>query len=600
MNQQILVKDVQQDFNRRREERKHLEAKWLLNLNFLEGKQYSTLNSRLELVDYGKRYLWEERGVYNHIAPLIESRLAKFTRVNTAVNVRPASGENEDIQSAKLATKLLEATFLDNDFYKLSADANLWAEITGTVFYKVFWNEEKGGQVKIAVCPSYEIYPDNLSEPSLQALRSVIHAKAYPVSQIEDIWGKRVEPEEVNLMLSDGVRALSGKSGVTGFVTDAVKKEGYAMVIERYEAPSKDYPDGRLVIVSGDELLYEGSLPYLNGEGGTRIFPFVKQVSLHSPCSFFGISVIDRLIPVQRAFNAVKNRKHEYMSRLSMGVLAVEEGSIDLDGLEEEGLAPGRVITYRQGSTPPLLMSPGTVPQEFRDEEDRLLAEFKLISGVNDNVQMSSNAESTVSGYALSLLIEQDYMRLSVTTESIRSAVKEVARQILRLYREFSTGERIISIAGKMGKVELEAFKASTLRADDVVMESDSTMVETPATRKSMVLELLSSGLLGDENGKISNRNRQKIVEMLGFGNWEHSRADEEVHVKKATLENHDMSLGEAQKVDELDDHEIHVAEHVNAFVSGRDSLSEEAKKLLKEHVRRHRVLLKLSKQTEI
>ena len=600
MNQQILVKDVQQDFNRRREERKHLEAKWLLNLNFLEGKQYSTLNSRLELVDYGKRYLWEERGVYNHIAPLIESRLAKFTRVNTAVNVRPASGENEDIQSAKLATKLLEATFLDNDFYKLSADANLWAEITGTVFYKVFWNEEKGGQVKIAVCPSYEIYPDNLSEPSLQALRSVIHAKAYPVSQIEDIWGKRVQPEEVNLMLSDGVRALSGKSGVTGFVTDAVKKEGYAMVIERYEAPSKDYPDGRLVIVSGDELLYEGSLPYLNGEGGTRIFPFVKQVSLHSPCSFFGISVIDRLIPVQRAFNAVKNRKHEYMSRLSMGVLAVEEGSIDLDGLEEEGLAPGRVITYRQGSTPPLLMSPGTVPQEFRDEEDRLLAEFKLISGVNDNVQMSSNAESTVSGYALSLLIEQDYMRLSVTTESIRSAVKEVARQILRLYREFSTGERIISIAGKMGKVELEAFKASTLRADDVVMESDSTMVETPATRKSMVLELLSSGLLGDENGKISNRNRQKIVEMLGFGNWEHSRADEEVHVKKATLENHDMSLGEAQKVDELDDHEIHVAEHVNAFVSGRDSLSEEAKKLLKEHVRRHRVLLKLSKQTEI
>ena len=600
MNQQILVKDVQQDFNRRREERKHLEAKWLLNLNFLEGKQYSTLNSRLELVDYGKRYLWEERGVYNHIAPLIESRLAKFTRVNTAVNVRPASGENEDIQSAKLATKLLEATFLDNDFYKLSADANLWAEITGTVFYKVFWNAEKGGQVKIAVCPSYEIYPDNLSEPSLQALRSVIHAKAYPVSQIEDIWGKRVEPEEVNLMLSDGVRALSGKSGVTGFVTDAVKKEGYAMVIERYEAPSKDHPDGRLIIVSGDELLFEGSLPYLNGEGETRIFPFVKQVSLHSPCSFFGTSVIDRLIPVQRAFNAVKNRKHEYMSRLSMGVLAVEEGSIDLDGLEEEGLAPGRVITYRQGSTPPLLMSPGTVPQEFRDEEDRLLAEFKLISGVNDNVQMSSNAESTVSGYALSLLIEQDYMRLSVTTESIRSAVKEVARQILRLYREFSSGERIISIAGKMGKVELEAFKASTLRADDVVMESDSTMVETPATRKSMVLELLSSGLLGDENGKISNRNRQKIVEMLGFGNWEHSRADEEVHVKKATLENHDMSLGEAQKVDELDDHEIHVAEHVNAFVSGRDSLSEEAKKLLKEHVRRHRVLLKLSKQTEI
>ena len=591
-----VVEEVQQDFLKRREERKHLEAKWLLNLNFLEGNQYSALNSKLEIVDYGKRYHWEEREVYNHIAPLIESRLAKFTRVNCAVNVRPASGEEEDVQSATLATKLIETTFADNDFYRLFGEANLWAEITGSVFYKVFWDGERGGQVKIAVCPSYEIYPDNLSEPKLQALQSIIHAKAYPVKQILDLWGKKVEPEEVSLMLNDTVHTLSGKTSFMGFRTDAVKKEGYAMVIERYQAPSSEFPEGRLTIVSGDKLLHDGPLPYVNGENGSRAFPFIKQVSFSNPCSFFGTSVIERLIPVQRAFNAVKNRKHEYMSRLSMGVLAVEEGAVDLEELEEEGLAPGKVITYRQGSTPPLLMSPGTVPQEFRDEEDRLLAEFKLISGVNDNVHTSSNAEATISGYALSLLIEQDYMRLSVTTESIRSAVKEVARHVLRLYREFSLGERLLKISGKNGEVELKAFRASSLKGDDIVMESDSTMVETPATRKTMVLELLSSGLLGDENGIISNRNRAKIVEMLGFGNWESSRNDEEVHLRKATLENHDMALEIKVNVDELDDHELHVAEHVNSFVSGRTTLSEQSKKLLKEHVRRHRVLLKLNR----
>lgn len=595
MTKQNIVQEVQNDFLKRREERKHLEAKWLLNLNFLEGNQYSALNSQLEIVDYGRRYYWEERAVYNHIAPLIEARLAKFTRVNCAVNVRPASGEEDDVQSARLATKLLETTFADNDFYRLFAEANLWAEITGTVFYKVYWSAEKGGQVKLAVCPSYEIYPDNLGESRLQSLGSIIHAKAYPIKQIKDIWGQEVEPEEVSLMLKAPAHYLSNKTSFSGFRTDAVQKEGYAMVIERYEAPTRDYPDGRLIIVSGDKLLYEGTLPYLNGENGTRGYPFVKQVSFNSPCSFYGSSVIERLIPVQRAFNAVKNRKHEFLSRLSVGVLAVEEGSVDLDSLEEEGLAPGKVLTYRQGSTPPLLMSPGTVPQEFRDEEDRLLAEFKLISGVNDNVHTTSNAEATISGYALSLLIEQDYMRLSVTTESIRSAVKEVARHILRLYREFSTGERILKISGDNGEVELKAFRASSLKGDDIVMESDSTMVETPATRKSMVLELLKSGLLGDENGVISNRNRAKIVEMLGFGNWEHSRNDEEVHLRKATLENQELALSKKVSPDELDDHAIHIAEHVNSFVSGKLTLTDSAKRAFKEHVRKHKVLLKLS-----
>ena len=88
----------------------------------------------------------------------------------------------------------------------------------------------------------------------------------------------------------------------------------------------------------GGKLLYKGPLPYQNGERGERIFPFVKQDCLRLPGAFFGSSVVDRLIPVQRAYNAVRNRKHEFLNRLSMGVLTVEDGSVDTDELTEEGL----------------------------------------------------------------------------------------------------------------------------------------------------------------------------------------------------------------------------------------------------------------------
>ena len=57
--------------------------------------------------------------------------------------------------------------------------------------------------------------------------------------------------------------------------------------------------------------------------------------------NFFGTSVVERIIPVQRAYNTVKNRKHEFMNRMAVGVMAVEDGSVDTDDLEEEGLPPG-------------------------------------------------------------------------------------------------------------------------------------------------------------------------------------------------------------------------------------------------------------------
>lgn len=63
--------------------------------------------------------------------------------------------------------------------------------------------------------------------------------------------------------------------------------------------------------------------------------------------------LVDRLIPCQRSYNALKGRYAEYVNRLSVGVVVAEDGSVDTDALAEEGLVPGKVIIYRQGSMPP-------------------------------------------------------------------------------------------------------------------------------------------------------------------------------------------------------------------------------------------------------
>lgn len=607
-----LVDNVRKDFEKRKEMRSQLEANWLLNINFMIGNQHSFLAENGEIIDNGKQFYWQEREVFNHIAPIIETRLAKFSRLKANVFVRPATDDANDKNTARFATKLIKSVEEENDISYLKSIANFWSETAGTVFYKVAWNTEKGkvlaqnnenenileGDVEISVCPPYEIYPDSLASSDIEDCCSIIHAKAYPVETIENIWGKKVKGGDVSVINMD-TTFTGGGYATNGHNTKVFQdiKSNHEVVIERYSKPDKLHTNGRLTIVAGDILLYDGDLPYENGNDGKRCFPFIRQVAINQPAMFYGASIIERLIPVQRAYNAVKNRKHEYLNRLALGVMTVEEGSIDLDNLEEEGLAPGKVLIYRQGSAPPKMMSPGSVPSEFRDEEDRLLAEFISISGVSDFLSSSNLSRENLSGVALSLLIEQDDTRLSVSAESIRSAIRIIGQQILRLYRQFATTKRLKRVSGENGKIERLSFCGSDITSDDLIFDTENELSDTPASRKSMATEILKLGLLNDENGNLSEMSKCKLLEIMGFGNWESARSTEELHIKKAIRESEDVLLGKDITIDEIDNHSLHIDEHTKYIVSSEYSITDKQKEKIIKHIREHRKYQRLQKE---
>ena len=65
--------------------------------------------------------------------------------------------------------------------------------------------------------------------------------------------------------------------------------------------------------------------------------------------------LVGMLIPCQQSYNALKGRYAEYVDKLSIGGIVVEDGSVDTDTLAEDGLAPGKILVYRQGSVPPTI-----------------------------------------------------------------------------------------------------------------------------------------------------------------------------------------------------------------------------------------------------
>ena len=602
-----IIAEVKEDFNRKREQRRALELNWRLNMNFLLGNQYCFIENG-DIIEKGKQYFWQEREVYNHIAPIVETRLSKLARVKASVSVRPSTNDDDDVNSAKFATSILKSICAENRWSSLMSEANMWSEGTGTAFYKVVWDNKKGkaidakkgiyeGDVAISVCPPFEIYPESLTVSDISEQESIIHAKVYGVEEIERIWGVKVEGEKVNVFSMDNASVLGG-FGYNATVPKIMseQKENAAVVIERYVRPTAQRPNGSLTIVAGDKLLYDGELPYINGNSGERTYPFAKQTCIDMIGSFFGVSVIDRIIPVQRAYNTVKNRKHEYMNRIAMGILAVEDGSVDTDNLEEEGLSPGKVLVYRQGSNPPVMMNMGSVPSDFHAEEEKLLSEFVMISGVSEVTTYSQVPSNVSSGTAISLLLEQDDTRISLTADSLRAAVIEVGKMIIRLSKQFAVVERTKRIAGENGDVELKAFKGSDLCSDDLVFDTANELEETTASRKAMLLQLLDIGLLGDENGKLNARDKTKILDLLGFGNWEDSRDLDELHLKKATRENDEL-LTKRVKPDMVDNHEMHILEHSKLLLKA--DVDEALKDRVTEHINLHREYINFDEGVE-
>ena len=314
--------------------------------------------------------------------------------------------------------------------------------------------------------------------------------------------------------------------------------------------------------------------------------------------NFFGTSVVERIIPVQRAYNTVKNRKHEYMNRMAVGVYAVEDGSVDTDALEEEGLPPGKVVVYRQGSNPPIALSPTQVPSEFSREEEKLLNEFVMISGVSEVTTYSQVPANVASGTAISLLLEQDDTRIALTADSLRESVKRISKHVLRLYRQFAKVPRVKRITGDNGEVELASFSAGNIDSEDIVFDTISDIEDTLSARRAMVYDLLKLGLFEDENGKLSSVTKTKLFEILGFGNWEYGRNDDEVHRKKALKENMDLEVKDVP-VDVYDNHATHIAEHVREIVSSKCSKNKAMRDRVANHIAKHNELLSLSKGVE-
>lgn len=603
-----VINYIKGQYDKRKRQKTALELQWRLNINYYNGDQFTYIDTITDDIRETPTYTaWEERNVYNEIAPNLETRFAFLTNRRNKMKNRPASSSAEDRTAAKIGNKVLASTSSKLHLPELQQEANLIAGVMGTAIWKTTWDSSKGrvvgilqseldkedteslaydeyekmilgdslnltqryireGDVNTTVHSPFEFYPENITK-SIRDNHKVMHVVLMQPEEVYEKWGV-VEEGEDNFtykMVSSMDRmyggAISGR--MAGRSLGIAKIENSVKVYEEHELPSPRYPKGRLIICTDNHLLHYGCLPDALGENGEYEFCFDVQQSLKTD-GFFGKSLVERMIPVQNKYNSVKNRKQDYINRVTMGVLIAAEGSLtDEDYLRENGIGPGEILTYHIGSEEPHFMEMGSLPPTFAEEEQKLLDEFNRFAGISQLAQTSTLPSNVSSGTAISSIAEQDDTRIGLEVENIRNCLERIGRKWLILYKEHVKYARMVKDIGRNEAFEIDSFIGNNITSFDVFIESEPASADSLAQRREKIVELLQSGLFNDpQTGTITNEGRIKVFELLQMGNWEDFVSSDDAHQRRADRENNDMVVGIEPMIRSFDDDVVHINRH--------------------------------------
>lgn len=618
-----IIQNILDDLEKRKTERSILENQWTLNANFLVGNQYCEINPyRGDIEQLEPVYDWLERETFNQIAPLIETRIANLKKINYMMKVKPATNELDDYAKAEVSTSVLQHTQKESDFESKKNTAIHWNELCGNCFWLSWWDKDKGekyaveellevgedgvekkketayfqGDVDYGLITPYELYPESIFKQTVEAQRSIILEQVKTVDDIYDLYGIKVEGSAVETFELTPVGSGGGFGYENTTVTLGHKTiEDAEKVITYFERPSKHKPNGLMIIIVGDDhLVYYGDLPY------GRI-PIVQTVCIEVPGQFFGKATIERLIPIQRAYNGCVNRIHEYIKRIAIGSYITEEGSIDIEEYEQNGQAPGATIVYKQGSNPPVPIPNGNLPTEVMNERYNLKQDMEYAAGVSQLMVYGQAPSGATSGKALNALMEIDNTRLSLTGDHLRNSVRKLAIVWLEIYKRYATTRRIVNYVGGNNIGKAIVWSNEDINSYDVDYVTENELLMSEDAQKQRFFEAYNMGLFTDSSGAIPTRVKQKAKEYMKCGNYTDIMSIDELQIQAAQRENVFFENGVIPEVSDFDEHEIHIEEHLRYILQMDFQLLKNKKpeyaQALENHLKQHKEVIALKAQ---
>ena len=333
--------------------RRLIEEAWL-SVSFFSGRQWAFYNRVTRLLEEPQAPPWRVRMILNYILPTVETLCGKLTENRPGVTVLPASPDDDDVEAARQAEKLVEHLWHDLKMQQKLHEAAKWMATTGTAFFKVWWDPEAGDDYEVdepGAAEAIEQYEEASGEKApkqkkqktgapvvdvlsllevgwdpgaidIASARWMVHANSMHIDQVRSMWkkGKHVSGDftfVADQYSSQVLKDFSHNVGEEDRVMDRV------MCLEYFERPSPRHPNGYYAITCGGVLLEEmEELPY--GD-----FPFVMARHITSPGKFAGEGVVKHVIAAQKQLNKSVSMRIENVNLHGQPKWRAEKGSID-------------------------------------------------------------------------------------------------------------------------------------------------------------------------------------------------------------------------------------------------------------------------------
>lgn len=610
-----IINNVFEELEKRRSQRSALERQWTLNANFLIGNQFCEVRPYTgDIEQLDRVYDWLNRETFNNIAPLVQTRIANLRKINHTMKVKPATNELDDYAKAEVSTDILQHTQKATDFESKKDTMIYWNELCGNCFWLSWWDKDKGekyavetiietdengverkterafyqGELDYGLITPYEVFPESIFKQGIESQRSIILEQVKSVEEIYDLYGIDVKGSDVETFELTPV-ACGGGFGYENTVISLGHRtvENAGKVVTYFERPSKHRPNGLMIIIVGDEhLVYYGGMPY------GRI-PLIQTVCHEIPGQFFGKSVIEDLIPLQRTYNGCINSIHEFIRRIPLGSYLVEEGSVDIEVYEENGLEPGAFLVYKNGTSPPIPVPNGNLPAEIMSERYNLRSDMEYVAGVSQLMVNGNAPQTNMSGAAISSLMEIDNTRLSLTGDHIRNSVRKLAILWLEIYKTYATTRRVVNYTGNNNIGKALVWSANDINSYDVEYVTENELLMSEDMQKQRFFDAYNMGLFTDSAGRIPERVKLMALEFMKVGNYTDIMNLNSLQIQAAQRENSFFENGIIPKVSEFDEHDIHIEEHLRYILQMNFQVLKHKKPeyaaSLENHLREHK-----------
>lgn len=562
--------------------RRKYEFQWVVNLSYYLGYQHLLFNPRTGLLEMPREL--KNPLIINRIRSFVQSRHAKLTKQRPVTRVLPNTADLVDRKAAQFADHALLYLWrkidMETEYDKLimqmlicgtSFCKTLWDPSTGDVIadYKKGTNEDElfmdedgsivmeeifMGEVSSKAISPFNIIPGSDAVQEIKDQPWMMERSHVTVMDLERIYPHlkgKLKTEDKYTDYTDYERIVQ-RLGSPIFKSNGVGTDNgprdelnsQALVKTFFMKPNHQYQDGIVAVVVGSELAMIDKFP---NDFGDNVYPYVKFTECQDGFHFWNQATIEAQIPIQRAYNRIKQGKLKNVLLMSAGKYLLPKGSqVHEDSITDE---EGEIIEYNPAVPKPEQLQMAPLPGYVSELGRELIVDFRDVGGQRES--SVTPPPNVTAGVAMQTAAELADEIIGPIIRRLSKSMEKVGNQQLLIMDQEYQEPRLVKIVGDHGPASVMYLSAADFRHHtDVHIEIESMFPEFRGAKRQTLLDLWDRRIIQDP---------VEFINAFRFGTFDEIVRKSESKEEAVALDIQRIKKGKEPEITQFQDHAKYV-----------------------------------------